>query len=368
MFLRRIMLGYLLIGLACSQGHACTGIVKKADNGDVVYARTLEFGQSLISFDLLFIPRAIDYTAQTNGDGIEGLKWSTKYAHVGFNPFGMPILADGLNEKGLACGAFYFPGWAEYEQVDQGSPGVISNLDFVSWALGNFATVKEAIAALKETKVIGLVYKPWGIVPPLHYILVDQSGDKAIIEYVKGGVRIYDDVPIGTITNSPSYDWHVVNARNYIGLSALNRPSVKINGSELAAFGQGSGSIGLPGDFTPPSRFIRASFLNQVTLAAKDGLEGVQRAFKILNQFDIPKGAVRQDEEGKIVYEETQWTSAADLANGRYFYHTAKNRMVRFVNLNLLNLKGKKIQSVPVEEGESFVDISTHFDTAPKKP
>jgi choloylglycine hydrolase len=162
----------------------------------------------------------------------------------------MPLVADGLNEKELACGAFYFPGWADYEQPSKFSTAVISNLDLVSWALGNYATVDELLEALKTTQVIGFIYKPWGIIPPLHYIVVDSTGHQAILEYVKGHLNVYETT-IGTITNSPPYDWHLVNARNYIGLQALNRPAVKIEGKELAAFGQGSGSIGLPGDFTP---------------------------------------------------------------------------------------------------------------------
>jgi choloylglycine hydrolase len=86
-------------------------------NGEWVYARTLEFGEDLVSFDLLFVPRRINHVGMSNNENQPTAKWKNKYAHVGFNPFGLPLVADGLNEKGLACGAFYFPGWAEYEQV-----------------------------------------------------------------------------------------------------------------------------------------------------------------------------------------------------------------------------------------------------------
>jgi len=336
---------------------ACTGIAQKAENGDWVFARTMEFGADLISFDLLFVPRGIAYSSEISTNQT-GSKWTTKYGHVGFNPFGMPILADGLNEKGLACGAFYFPGWAEYEQIpSQNNPKAISNLDFVSWVLGNFATVSEVQDALKETKVVGVQFAAWGFIPPLHYFLVDQTGEKAVVEYVGGQLKIYNPA-LGTITNSPDYEWHTVNARNYIGLRALNDPTIKISGHEFSQFGQGSGAIGLPGDFSPPSRFIRAAFLNTVVLKGKDGPEQVDRAFKILNQFDIPKGAIKGVNKGKEFYDTTQWTSAADLSNTQYFFHTANNREIRSVSIKNLDLDAKSIKSLTVNTPEVIKDLS----------
>lgn len=341
-----------------AQANACTGIIQKAENGDWVYARTMEFGADLISFDLMFVPRGIPYTSEISTNKT-GAKWTTKYGHVGFNPFGMPILADGLNEKGLACGAFYFPGWAEYESIGpQDSSNAISNIDFVSWVLGNFATVSEVREALKQTKVVGVPFAAWGFIPPLHYFMADKTGGKAVIEYVGGKLKIYDTT-LGTITNAPDYDWHMVNARNYIGLRALNDPSIKISGQEFSQFGQGSGAIGLPGDFSPPSRFIRAAFFNTVVLNGKDALEQVKRAFRILNQFDIPKGAVREISKGKEFYDETQWTSAADLTNLQYFFHTDVNREIRSVSLKALDLDAKKTASLPVKTPEVIKDLSS---------
>lgn len=321
----KILMGIVLF---VSHAFACTGIVKKAEDGSVVYARTLEFGADLMSFDLAFVPRGTSFKSETGST----FDWKVKYAHVGFNPFGMPlIIADGINEKGLACGAFYFPGFAAYQNKTNHS---VSNLDFVSWVLGNFATVDEVTEALKNTQVIAFVFKDWGIVPPLHYVVVDQKGEKAVIEYVKGELKTYS-MPIEVITNSPPYDWHLLNVRNYIGLKALNDPSIKINGNDLSQFGQGSGALGLPGDFTPPSRLIRAAFFNQAVITAKNPMENIKRAFKILNQFDIPRGAVREKQaDGKEIFEETQWTSASDLTGLKYYFHTYENRTIHFVDLN----------------------------------
>src|ERR1700722_1295434 len=156
--------------------HAYTGIVSQAENGDCVFARTMEFGVDILEFNLLFVPRGIAYTSQISKDQI-GAAWKTKYAHVGFNPTSNPILVDGVNEKGLACGGFYFPGWAGYEKISPNEqPNTVANIDFISWVLGNFASVREVKEALKATKIAGVTYPEWGIVPPLHYIVVDEAG------------------------------------------------------------------------------------------------------------------------------------------------------------------------------------------------
>jgi choloylglycine hydrolase len=332
----------------------CTGIAHRAEDGSWVYARTLEFGTDLISFDLLFVPRNITFIGQAKGS-----EWVNRYAFIGFNPFGLPLVADGMNEKGLACGAFYFPGYAQYQKTEDSSKA-ISNLDVTTWILGNFSSVSAVKKALQEVKVVGILFAPWGMIPPLHYFVIDQTGDKAVIEYVGGSLKIYD-VTLETITNAPAYDWHLLNARNYIGLRALNSPSIKINGMDLSQFGQGSGALGLPGDFTPPSRLIRACFFNQVVLPAKKAVDNVKRAFKILNQFDIPEGAVREKKEGKELYEATQWTSAADLSGLIYYFHTLENRSIHSVHLKKLNLNAKKPQAIPITDPEIFIDLTPQF-------
>lgn len=358
--LAKLILFSLMMLASIGRTEACTGIFKKAENGEWVFGRTMEFGASLISSDLLFIPRNMNFTS-TLPSNQKGASWKTKYAHTGFGPFGSHIVADGINEKGLACGAFYFPGYAEYQSFEQkDQKNTLTNLELTGWILSNFATVDEVRQNLKTHKIIGMPFRGYGFIPPLHYFVADPSGDRIVIEYVNGQLHTYE-TPIGTITNSPTYDWHLTNARNYIGLRALNAPSIKIDGLELSQFGQGSGALGLPGDFTPPSRFIRASFFNEVVLNGKNGLEQVKRAFKILNQFDIPLGAVKATENGKTIYEETQWTSATDLANLTYYFHTAENRELRSISLKNLDLNAPAIQTMSFNTPAKITDIS--FDS-----
>lgn len=343
--------------LAFQSTHACTGIIRKATNGDTVFARTMEFSAEELAFNLSYVPRGIEYAGQTPS-GQPGLKWKTKYAHVGFSPWDLPIIADGLNEKGVAAGLFYFPGWAKFQEpLAQDTSNTLSNIDLVSWVLGNFEKVSQVRDALKQVRVAGVVLKQWGVVPEVHYIVVDATGDRIVIEYVAGELTLYD-APIGVITNAPTYDWHQTNARNYIGLSALNSPATTIDGHELSQFGQGSGALGLPGDFTPPSRFIRAGFLNQVVYNGASGSEEIETAFKILNQFDIPKGAVKASLANHKLDEETQWTSASDLTARRYYFHTATNRTIKMVDLLQVNPNAKAITTVAIDDPETILDIS----------
>ncbi|MBL6972156.1 MAG: choloylglycine hydrolase family protein [Desulfobacterales bacterium] len=331
--------------LVSIEARACTGIRIKTKDGNYIFARTLEFGAGQMPFDLILVPRNHNYKGQTPS-GKPGMIWRTKYAHVGFNPFGEPVVVDGLNEKGLACGSFLFPGCAGFENLaEKDYSRAVSSIDLPSWILSTCASVTEVREQLPKILVCSIRMPKSDIMFDLHYFVTDETGNAIIIEYVDGKLNIYDN-KVNVITNCPVYDWQTTNLRNYIGLKPLNNPAIKIDGTEFAPFGQGSGAIGLPGDFSPPSRFIRAVFLVQTAYQGKDLDEGIGIAFHILNQFDIPKGSIRDNDRGRIVSDSTQWTSAADLKNRRYFYHTYIDRSVRMIDLNELDLNAQNIKSI----------------------
>src|SRR5213595_428846 len=273
---------------------ACTGIRLIAEYGTVVHARTMEFAIDLHS-DVMMVPRDFARTG-TTPDGKEGLKWKAKYASVGANGVGFPLLFDGVNEKGLAAGTFYFPtsaGYMPYTAADAGK--TIAQWEVGSWILENFASVEEVKANIGNIVVPAVVFGGWGFAPEAHYIVHDASGKSIVIEYVGGKLNVHDN-PLGVITNSPTFDWHMTNLRNYVNFSMTNVPPVQLGPIKLLPFGQGSGMLGLPGDFTPPSRFVRAVAFSQSMFKPKTGDDAVLEAFHILNQFDIPKGAAREHE------------------------------------------------------------------------
>jgi len=318
----------------------------------------MEFGSDQMHFDLIFIPRNYEYTGQTLS-GKPGMSWKSAYAHVGFNAFDMPLVVDGVNEKGLNCGSFMFPGYAKYEKLTEDEYSrAVSAIDLPSWILSTCASTSEVREQLPKIRVCGARMPDSDSFWTLHYMVSDETGDSIIVEYTAGKLNIYPN-EVNAITNSPAYPWQRTNLKNYIGLKPDNNPPIKIDGTEFTQFGQGSGAIGLPGDFTPPSRFVRATFFSRTAYQGKDVDEGINIAFHILDQFDIPKGSIRAKEDGKITADSTQWTSASDLKNRRYFFHTYHDRSVKMIDLNELDLNAKDIKSIKdVQEPGKIKNIS----------
>jgi choloylglycine hydrolase len=341
--------------VAGNSASACTGIRLRPQDGSVIAGRTLEFAFDLRS-NVVVIPRANDAVGTAPG-GKPGLSWKSKYAAAGANAFGLPIIVDGLNEKGLAAAIFYFPAYAKYQQVKEEDLGkTIAPWELALYLLGNCANVEEAVQAVRDIYVADVVQKDMGFTPPCHYIVHDAAGRCAVLEYVGGQLHVHNN-PLGVITNSPTFDWHVTNLRNYINLSVTNVPPVDIDGLKLASLGQGSGMLGLPGDFTPPSRFVRAVAFSQSALPVATAREGVLQAFHILNQFDIPKGTARGVEHGKEVADYTLWTSVYDLANLRYHFRTFDNSRIRMVDLKKMDLDAKRLKTFSMVGPEDIEEL-----------
>jgi choloylglycine hydrolase len=345
----------LLLCSGFQSAEGCTGIRLVAADGTVVHARTLEFAVDLNS-NVITVPRGYARIGSTP-DGKEGLKWKAKYASVGANGLGMPFVFDGLNEKGLAVGVFYFPttaGYMPYRGADAGK--TIAPWEMGSWLLDNFATVEEVKTNVGKIIVAGVVFKDWGFVPPAHFVVHDASAKSIVIEYVGGKLNVHEN-PLGLMSNSPTFDWHMTNLRNYVNFSLTNVPPTQLGPVKLEPFGQGSGMLGLPGDFTPPSRFVRAAAFSQSALPSKTGSDAVLQAFHILNNFDIPKGAARErekDEHGNTLADYTLWTSANDLKAKRFYFRTYENSQIRMIDLTKMNLDAKDIVTISMK-GEEVI-------------
>ncbi|MCU0582050.1 MAG: linear amide C-N hydrolase [Syntrophales bacterium] len=372
---------FMSVFLAFSVADACTGMAFSVRDTDgsryAIQARTMEFGADVTGWRLISVPKGYSYKAcrmNICGDGVTGLQWAAKYQHVGMSPArpGLPALdevADGINEKGLSCGGFYHMGYEEYHNKPE-SGRTIANTDFVSWILSNFATVGEVREALEKRTVdvaqFTLKYKGKLLCnkdscPQLHYLVTDESGASIVVEFKGGKAKIFDS--IGVITNNPTYDWHMTNMKNYIGLQSLSRENAVFNGKSYDKLGNGTGAVGLPGDFTPPSRFVRAMFfLNTAIPTTKTGSdEAIDRAFRILNQFDIPEGSiVANSPTGKgQIQDSTAWTSLSDLKRKRYYFHTQTSRAVRMIELDKQPKQVLSVQELP--DREMIIDISEKF-------
>jgi choloylglycine hydrolase len=349
----------LVVAAVASYSQACTGIRLKAKDGSIVHARTMEFGFPLDS-KLIVIPRSFELQGTTTS-GKPGLAWNVRYGVAGMNGFNKTAIIDGLNEKGLAGGIFYMPGYAEYQAVSTDDESKsLAPWELLTWILTSFATVDEVRNELPLIKVGNVAFENQGVLP-VHYIVHDATGKSLVIEFIGGKLNLHDD-PIGVITNAPEFDWHLKNLNNYVNLSVDNAPSETIDGLKLQQFGQGSGLVGVPGDFTPPSRFVRAAILGHAVLPGNDGQETVRQAFHVLDAFDIPKGVVRDVQGGKTTYELTQWTSASDTNNKVFYFHSYNNRRMHCFDLAKANLSGVEILTFPLADEEDIEDFTPPFN------
>jgi len=337
-----------------NQAIACTGISLKSTDGSVVVARTVEWALSDAQHNkIIVIPRNKTFKAKTP-DGLNGKKWEGRYGFVSMTAYDQPFGPDGMNEKGLYVGMYYLPGYASYSAYNPKlAASSVSVGDFMQWMLSSFKTVQEVRKNLNSVRVVNVDDPNFGGADlPFHWKIADPSGASIVIEIVEGGeVKVYDTF-LGVVTNSPTYDWHLTNLRNYIKLSPLPSKPLSIDAFNLAPFGSGSGMKGLPGDFTPPSRFVRAAALTASVRTLPKSEDAVFEAFRILDSFNIPLGAVAPGENiPKDIEGATQITSASDLKNKRYYFHTMSNRQIRMIDLNTIDFNSVKEQVIDDDAG-----------------
>lgn len=350
------LLAIVMLGATILPAVACTGITLTAADGSVVRGRTMEFGEPLDS-DVILIPRGIALAGTTSGGADDGLQWTAKYAAGGANGMGLPVIIDGLNEKGLGGGIFYFPDFAGYQDVAAAEQSqALAPWQVITWALTSFATVDEVRAALPDIRVGNVTLGAWGIVPPAHYLLTDATGASIVVEYVDGDLNVYDNA-IGVITNAPAFDWHMTNLRNYINISPDPQAAVSLDGVNLDPLSTGGNLFGMPGDFSSPSRFVRAAVFAKMSPQAATGQDAVMQGFHILDNFDIPEGAVPEPAGSDAPYEITEWTTMSDLTALTFYIWTSDNRAIRTLDLNAVDLAASEIQTFPLDREQTFVDL-----------
>lgn len=364
MHLRQLFSAILVIVsllAANTPARACTGLMLTNKDGSTVSGRTVEFGIK-IDASVAMVPRGYAFIGDTpSGDG---MKYTAKHAAVGVYAYDDVKLMDGINDSGLVAGAFYLPTFADYTPVtkENQSKG-LSPVEFPNWLLTQFASVDEVRKAVESGNVIitPTVAAGWGATPPpFHYAVYDKTGEAIVIEPIDGKLVIHDN-PLGVIANSPTYDWHMTNLRNYISLNPNNVNSGKIGKLELQAFGMGNGMWGLPGDFSPPSRFVRAALFSANAIPSDNAAEGINHVFHVLNNFDIPMGIGRSDDDGTISADYTQLTTARDPQNLRFYYRTYDDQTIRMIDMKQLDLDAKEIKKFAAVSNQPIVDMSSQL-------
>jgi len=332
----------------CSSAYACTAITLKAEDGDLLTGRTMEWGNFNFNSEIRVVPKNYEFIGSTP-DNKPGLKWTAKYGFAGISVFNQNAFTSGLNEKGLVVALLYHPNFAKYAKYDPNQADkTIGPLDVTTFLLTTCENIKDVREAMKKIKVTAVIEPIIKIPPPVHFIVSDQKGNQIVIEFRNGEVIIYD-APLGILTNDPFYDWHITNLRNYLFLKPEAVSDKKIKGLNFAPLGVGSGMLGMPGDFTPPSRFVRATYLSSTARKTSNGPETLYEMFQILDNFNVPLSPEEAKKNPKM-RSDTQWTVVYDTKNLVIYYHTQNNRRIREVNLNRINFTASSIIKQPLDK------------------
>ncbi|CAM2853928.1 linear amide C-N hydrolase [Erysipelothrix tonsillarum] len=290
----------------------CTNITLKSTENQFLMARTMDFSFELTP-EMILIPR--NYPLHFT---FHDTQPKNHFAYLGLaKHIGTYALADGVNEHGLAAAALYFEGYAEYEHKEYNNLSLAPH-EVVMWALAHCKNIDDVRTMFKEHPVTHHVIEFLGIVPPLHWVFQDAAGDSIIVEPTIRGIEIHEN-KIGVLTNSPDYTWHLTNVRNYIGLDPVQVEPRVLYGQIFKPFGQGSGTFGIPGDLTPPSRFIKTLYTKLSTQKASSEKELVIAASHILNGVDIAKGSVITQRK---TIDYTQYTAFMVTSTQSYYYNT----------------------------------------------
>jgi len=356
----------LLASILLSQpGRACTAITLQGADGTVVFGRTMEWADFDLEPRFTLVPRGLALASVVMPDGKAGAAWHAKYGFAGIDILGQPAYVDAVNEKGLTVSMLYFPGFAVYQEFNPAQAGIsLSPDDVVTWIASNYASTQEVRDSISKVRVVPVVQPALGFATPAHWIVTDPGKQQIVIEYLGGQLRIYD-APLGVMTNAPPYDWHITNLRNYLNLRAVAWTDIRIADLDIKPLGVGSGMIGLPGDFTPPSRFIRATAFSQTACKTTGGYDTVRELFRILDNFNVPIAAVASTIPPglkPLEFSGTQYTTAVDLKHMIFYYHTDSDRTVRKVNLKAVDFGalGNKIMHQPLrfKEENAVVDVT----------
>lgn len=268
------------------------------------------------------------------------------YAMIGMATVagGYPLYYEATNEKGLSMAGLNFPGNAHYKEYQDGKDNV-APFEFIPYILSLCENVDEAEKCLADINLVNISFSKELPLSPLHWIISDK--EKSItVESVKDGLKIYDN-PYGVLTNNPTFDYHLMNINNYMGLHegfAENRISEE---KLFDNYSLGMGAVGLPGDYSSASRFVRAVFIKEKSPCFESEREAVSHFFHILGGVAMPKGCVLT-KGGE--YEYTRYSSCCNADKGIYYYTTYDNSSVTAIDMHSGDLDDTELYGISVTD------------------
>lgn len=280
-------------------------------------------------------------------------KMETHFAMIGmaYIADGYPLYYDATNEKGLSAAGLNFPENADYKAYCQGKDNV-TPFELIPWILSQCATVADAEKLLTQMNLLNENFSDELPLSPLHWIISDQERS-ITLESVKEGMKIYEN-PVGVLTNNPTFDYHLFNLNNYMSLSKGD-PQNTFAGERrevsLKPYSRGMGALGLPGDASSMSRFVKATFVKMNAHSGASETESVSQFFHILKSVEMQRGCVLLDNG---LYEITVYSSCCNTSRGIYYYTTYDNSRIHAIDMHRENLQGSELIAYPLKKDQEI--------------
>ncbi|MDY4222514.1 MAG: choloylglycine hydrolase [Candidatus Faecousia sp.] len=319
----------------------CTAATYKTK--DFYFGRTLDYEFSY-GEEIVISPRNFPVSFRHMGER------KHHYALIGMAHLagGTPLFYDAINEKGLGMAGLNFVGNADYKEFTPGKDNV-APFEFIPWILGQCASVKEARLLLDKINLVNTPFSDQLPLAQLHWLIADKE-EAITVESVKEGLKVYDN-PAGVMTNNPSFDQQMHNLSNYMHLSPKSPENHFSSKLPLSCYSRGMGALGLPGDLSSQSRFVRVAFVKMNSVSGDSESESVSQFFHILGSVDQQKGCC---DVGDKKYEYTIYTSCCNAQKGIYYYTTYDNHQINGVDMHRENLDGETLIRYPLILGEQI--------------
>ena len=260
-----------------------------------------------------------------------------------------PLYYDAMNEHGLAAAGLNFPGNAKYNPLNDKCRYNITSFEFIPWILSQCKCVNEAKALLSDLNITDDRFSDQLPTSPLHWMIADPE-KSIVVEQTASGLHVYDN-PTGVMTNNPTFDMQLFNLNNYMHISTEPAKNTFAKDLDLDSYSRGMGGIGLPGDLSSASRFVKVAFTKLNSRSESDEWSSINQFFHILKSVEQQRGCVHIEGDK---YEITIYSSCCNLNTGVYYYTTYDNPQINAVDMHKEDLDGDTLKTYPLNLDESI--------------
>ncbi len=313
----------------------CTALTLNVN--DFYFGRTLDLDRSY-GEEVCILPRnrTIEYRTMP--------EMPYHYAIIGMATVvgGTPLFYDASNEHGLSMAGLNFPGNAYYGDMQSGKDN-IAPFEFIPWILSQCKSLDEARILLSRINIVNIPFSPELPNSTLHWIIADKAGS-VVVESMADGLHIHED-PVGVMTNNPPFEYQIFNLNNYRTLDPANGKPSFGGEHDFEEYCAGLGALGMPGDVSSMSRFVRIAFAKANSVCEQNESSAVSQFFHLLSYVEMPRG-VCITREGTL--DITVYTSCMNASRGLYYYTTYDNRQISCVDMHKTDLDSNKISRFPL--------------------